>query len=67
MLYTLVLVTALIPSPGYPNSGGNVSSSSIHGFTTEQACINAGKKITIPVSGKHHKTVATFTCVKMDV
>ena len=67
MLYTLVLVTALIPSSGYANSGGNVSSSSIHGFTTEQACINAGKKIMIPGNGDYHKTVATFTCVKMDV
>lgn len=65
MIYTLVLVTALIPS--YPNSGGNVSSSSIHGFTTEQACINAGKKIMIPRNGEYHKTVATFACVKMDV
>lgn len=67
MIYTLVLVTALIPSSGYPNSGGNVSSSSIHGFTTEQACINAGKKIMIPGNGEYHKTAATFACVKMDV
>lgn len=66
MLYTLVLVTALIPTYAY-KSGGSISPAFLPGFTTEQACINAGKKIMIPGNGEYHKTVATFTCVKMDV
>ena len=65
MLYTLVLVTALIPDAF--KSGGSISPAFLTGFTTEQACINAGKKIMIPGNGVHHKTIATFTCVKMDV
>jgi hypothetical protein len=66
MLYTLVIVTALIPT-FHPQSGGNVSTHSVSGFSTEQACINAGNKIVIPSDGNYHKTKAVFTCVKMDI
>lgn len=65
MIYTLVLVVALLPDGS--QAGGSISPSFLTGFTTEQACINAGKKIMIPGNGEYHKTVATFACVKMDV
>lgn len=65
MLYTLVLVTALIPQ--YGQAGGNVSSNSIKGFSTEQACINAGNKITIPAGSDRYTTKVVFTCVPMDI
>ena len=64
-MYTLILITALLP---YSNqAGGNVSSSSVPGFTTKQACINAGNSLVVPTTKSLSTTRIIFSCVKMDV
>lgn len=65
-MYTLILITALFPGNSY--GGGNISSHSVPGFTTKQACINAGNSISVPSGGYSNNTARIiFSCVKMDV
>lgn len=65
-MYTLILITDLFPGNSY--GGGNISSSSVPGFTTKQACINAGNSISVPSGGYSNNTARIiFSCVKMDV
>lgn len=65
-MYTLILITALLP--GHDYGGGNISSSSITGFTTKQACVNAGNSLVIPSAGTYDSTTKIiFSCVDMDV
>ena len=65
MLYTLIIVTALIPTYDY-RSGGNLSTYSVPGFSSEAACLDAAKRVQIPADGSYHKTKAIFTCVPID-
>lgn len=65
-MYTLILITALLPASD--GGGGNISSSSVPGFTTKQACVNAGNSLVIPSGGNSfNKTKVIFSCVKIDV
>ena len=65
-MYTLILITALLP--GHESGGGNISSSYVLGFTTKQACVNAGNSLVIPSGGiGYNTTKIIFSCVKMDV
>lgn len=63
-MYTLILITALLPTDY--RTGGNLSSSHVPGFSTKQACVNAGNSLVIP-SSRYSDSKIIFTCVKMDV
>ncbi|MNL10704.1 hypothetical protein D3C87_1315110 [compost metagenome] len=67
MMFTLILFGALHGSTS--QSGNALTIEHIPGFTTEQACTNAGNKA---VAGKPPNTykndiVVTFVCVDRDV
>lgn len=65
-MYTLILITALLP--GHYTGGGSISSSSVSGFSTEQACTNAMSKFVAPSGGYSGNNIKViFSCVKMDV
>lgn len=65
-MYTLILITALLPE--HLSGGGNVSSSSVSFFSTKQDCLDAGNSVIIPRSESNwHVTKVTFSCVKMGV
>ena len=66
MLYTLIIMTALVPTLS-ADGGVSLQVTHVPGFSTEQACINAGNKLPIPANARYHETKAIFTCVKMDV
>lgn len=65
-MYTLILITALLP--GHLSGGGNISASSVYGFATKEACLDAGSSVSIPKSESSWSvTKMTFSCVKMGV
>lgn len=67
MMYTLILFGVL---HGYTSQSGNaLTIEHVPGFTTEQACINAGNKAVAgkPPSTSMNEIAATFVCVSRDV
>ena len=60
--YTLVIILAIYPHDYRASSTSSISS--VSGFTTEQACINASNKIKVPSpSTQYVNQKVTFTCV----
>lgn len=65
MLYTLIIIAVMYPGS---QQGGVIEIKSIPGFTTEQACINAANKISLPGEQTVFTRAALSTrCVAMDV
>jgi len=65
MLYTLIIITALSGSDY--RSGGSVNTESIPGFTTEQACVNASKKLNFPTTYRDFRISYSTSCIPMSI
>jgi len=64
MMWTLVLLTAMIPHSS--QGGGGIDSLSVQGFAAKADCITAGQMIGLPRDGdRWSKIYSTFTCVPM--
>jgi hypothetical protein len=62
---TFTLVIVLMMGYDFDKSPSAVSISNVPGFTTEQACINAGNKVmkSLPSGFRYTERKASFTCV----
>lgn len=74
MFYVLILTTFLTPSSSaYPGNAGQsfaVAQTSTPGFTTEQACRNAGEKAVANkpyADGYERKITVTYQCSPLNV
>lgn len=68
MIYALILTTYVFGS--FQKSPMAVEQTSTVGFTTEQACVNAGKVAkagAVRPSAGEQKTVVTYLCVPLSV
>ena len=74
MLYVLILTTFLTPSSNtYPGNVGQsfaITQSAVHGFTTEQACKNAGQQAVNnkpSADGYERRITITYQCSPLSV
>lgn len=65
MLYTLVIMMAV--SHPFNQTGSGVTVQSVKGFTTEQACNNAAKKLKYPQTLGRHQISYTTSCIAMSI
>lgn len=65
-MWTLIVVSVFF---GYQGEAGTLSVDNIPGFSTQQACNNAGNAIVAikPVDQRYTETRISFTCVSKDV
>lgn len=63
-MWTLIII--IMAYPDYKH-GGLGTSVVVPGFTTEQACINAARKINIPAPNNNVTQRFTTACVNKDV
>ncbi|MNR38412.1 hypothetical protein D3C85_1565140 [compost metagenome] len=65
-MWTLIVV--ILSASPVDSKSNQVSSFTVAGFSTEQACVNAGNKILVPVHPiSYVETNTKFTCVSKDV
>ena len=61
--WTLIVTASMLPL--YGQSGAAGFGYSVHGFATEQRCIDAGNKVPSPASNDRIRGSAKFVCVPM--
>lgn len=65
MLWTMIVMTAIFTTSN-SSGGADISTVSVPGFTTEDACNRAGWMIGLPTpTNSWYRIKSTFTCVPM--